>query len=255
MSHRPLRAFFSLVPLGLSLLAGCGRSNPSGLWDGAPMTWEAAPPREIVEPVHDGGGARVPATFDKACTMAGEPWCCYQGNPPGLPLCSWKALAEGMSATFDSAFEGTEKVTLPRALTLTGTTADRLGSGVDCTSLPVGFVLEGEGLVQEPLMSSVLYYDIRKDGTWVATGSRQPSTGLVIPIDPSTRGDAGAGPPPRGNERLHVDQCALNSDVIANVVMFDTVHFELDDVSYEADFSRPPQTETTAFYVRIERAF
>jgi hypothetical protein len=277
MCRSQLSAFLTLLPL--ALLAACGRSNPTGVWDGAAMRWEAAPPREIVDAAETDSGVPLLRRFDKPCTTAGQPWCCHQGAVAGFPLCSWKGLTEGMSATFNSAFKGTERFDLPSPLTLTSTTADRLGSGVDCNSLPVGFALQGRGIAEESLTSGVLYYDIRKDGIWVPTGSGGMVSGLVVSRstgagsdagaagDAGAEGDAGAGGDadaradasdgslPRGTARLHADQCAGGADVIANVVMFDWVRFKVDDVDYEARFASAPASESTAFYVRVERSF
>jgi hypothetical protein len=255
-----LRAFSLPLLLGWCLLAGCGRSNPTGTWDAAAMMWEAAPPREIVDGAEsDGGpGGMMPRSFDKPCKMAREPWCCYDGtNVTGFPFCSWKGLGAGASSPIDTVLRGNERVTLPSPLTLTSTTPDRSGTGEDCRGLQVGFVLEGKGLSEEPMVSSILYYDIKKDGTWAPAGAGGESTALVVPssTDASERGDAGTGSLPTASEKLDDEQCPGTSDVVANVVLFDWVRFKLDDVDYEANFSRSPQAETSAFYVRIERSF
>jgi hypothetical protein len=253
------------LPL-LALLGGCGQSNPGGVWDAASMTWEAAPPRVII-----GGDASsdadpgslpgsMPRSFDKMCTGVNQPWCCYDGyNLPGYPLCGWKALALGTSVVIDWAFAGHQKVTLPSPLLLTSTTPERFTSTEDCNQLPVGFVLEGKGLIEEPLTSSNSYFYIRKDGTWAPAGavsaSESPDLILAKNSDPATRPDGGAGslPPPKAH--LDGDTCGSEANASANIVVFSRVRFRIGDIEYDLDFNRPPLTGTRGYYVRIERTY
>lgn len=265
MKRYKLQLVLRPLPL-LALLGGCGQSNPGGVWDAASMTWEAAPPRVIVgeDASTDGEPGSLPGSmprsFDKACTTVNQPYCCYDGfNLPGDPLCGWKALGPGTSVVIDWAFAGNQKVTLPSPLLLTSTTPDRFTSPEDCRQLAVGFVLEGKGLSEVPLVSSNRYFYVRKDGTWGPAGavSAGETADLILArnSDPATRPDGGAGSLPPPKALLDGDTCGGEVNASANIVMFSRVVFKIGDVEYDLNLNRPPFTDTRGYYVRVERTY
>jgi hypothetical protein len=263
MNRSQLPAFLLPMPLSFALLVGCGQANPGGTWDGAPMMWEVPPPRTIINADGSTDGdpgslpGMMPRGFEKPCKAVNEPYCCYDGyNITGYPLCRWQALSSGTSVVIDSVFKGDKKITLPSPLVLTSVTPERFTTDGDCTMLPVGFVLEGKGLVEQPMLSSINYWYIDKKGFW-RPGTGGQSQDLVIPknSDPTSRGDAGAEGLPSPKVLLDGDKCATQSEARANVVLFDWVRFTIDDVEYDANFSREPRGEVIAYYARIERTY
>ena len=260
MKRRQLRA--SLLPLSVAFALGaCGKNNVNGVWDSAAMTWEAAPPREIIDARGEGGGGTVDPggmmrSFTKLCKETDEPWCCYDGKTLyGIPLCSWKGMVTGNSVTFDTAYREDQKVTLPDPVTLISPTPDRWASAEDCADKAVGFVLQGKGMSEGSLVSTISYYYVGAGGNWRAAGGGA-TAGLVVGSnsDPAARGDAAPGSLPPLEDKLDAEKCTGNAEYIANVVMFDSVSFELDGVKYEADFRRD-EGETKAYYVRIDRGY
>src|SRR5262245_35397956 len=117
--HQHIASLLSLSVL-VAVPLGCGQPNPSGVWDAAPKTWEAAPPREIVEGngTGDGGAVGTPnngsGSFTKMCKMPHEAWCCFDGvNVTGIPLCPWRSVGPGEIFVITEAFKANQKVTLP----------------------------------------------------------------------------------------------------------------------------------------------
>jgi hypothetical protein len=264
MSRSQLTAFCLSLPMVFGLL-GCGQSNPGGTWDAAAVRYEAAPPREIIGGT-DGGegvggsdpGSMMPRSFGKLCKMATDPWCCYDNyNVIGIPLCAWKALVPGNSVVIDSAFAANQKVPLDNPLTLTSVTPERYTSADECGQMPVGFVLSGKDLMEEPLRSNLYYYQIKKNGTWAPAGGGE-SYELVIAKNTADEppGDAGTGSLPPPQAKLSGESCAPSSEVTANVVLFDFLRYRTTDgKEWELSFSRPPSDSTLAYYVRIERTY
>ncbi len=187
---RPFAHIASLVSMVLA--AGCGVNNPSGTWDADPKTWEAAPPRQIVEGdagIDDGGlpgnGSGGSGSFTNMCKMDHEPWCCFNGTTThGDPMCSWRGLGPGESLTITQAYEiarpSDPLQPLPNPLTIRVVTRDKFESADDCMTRPVGFVVEGKGVSEMSSDSNVQYYFIKSDGKWSPAGADSNVSGCLL---------------------------------------------------------------------------
>jgi hypothetical protein len=250
--------------LSLVLSTGCGQDNPSGSWDANPKTWDAAPPRQIVE--GDGGvdpganpgeGTGGSGSFTKKCTMQHQPWCCYDGRNgsaiTGIPLCTWQGIGPGEAFMITEANQANKVVPLPNPLTLRVVTPDKIGSGDECSMAPVGFVLEGKGLVEEPVQSNLWYYFINSDGTWAEADYMSGVMGLVVPRNPDLDGSRTGGEPTPG-PTMSSTICAARPSTRANVLGFDNIRFKMDGEEYVFGLQQSGGG-ITFLYATVERTY
>ena len=252
--------WLGFVGLWLTLGAGCRNGTHLG-WDAGGMSWDPAPPRNVVGPDAGliGTGSGPSGSHSAVCAIEGQANCCYDGEKlRGIPRCGWRRVSPGDSVTITSVYQDDQKVNLPVGLQLTAEVPANFATYEDCVNGPLGFVLSGPALEERPLLGNVEHYDLKPDGTWLYAGGGG-QLGLVAASNTELSSRDGSRPLP--SFRLSDGLCTplRESKAVALIQFFDQIDFTLDGVDYRANFNTHANGEgegrVTGYFVLVEKGF
>jgi hypothetical protein len=203
-----------------------------------------------------GGGPGGGSSYTTVCARMDQGNCCYDGKElSGIPQCGWRRLSRGETAAITSAYKDSAKVTLPAALQLAPEAPASFATHDECVHAPLGFVLSGAALVEEPLVGNIAHYSVQANGTWQGQGGGGQS-GLVAASDTTITSRDGSQPAP--SYTLSEGLCAPLRDgqAVALVQFFDQIDFTVEGVDYSANFrTHPNGSAVTGYYVLTEKGF